>query len=472
MTPGVLRVTAADLELFAAASGDRNPLHVSPEYARRTPFGEPVVFGALAALAAFAHLPEQRERRLESVRLEFRGPLAVGASYGVELDGGQLRILDLGEPLLTADVTFGDRPALALADAPPSGRAEPSTGDRDDARGAWAPSLPHLRELLAQWRLPERGVDEAAAGALAWTSYLVGMELPGERATFWKLDLRVGVPALEFEAEVTRRDERVGLLELDARLGESAASIAAFVREDAPHADPARIAELLEDGPRLAGLVALVAGGSRGLGAALAQGLALSGARVVIVYRESRAEAARLRDAFETIEPVQGDAADARWCRDELRPLLAERGGLDLLVCNASPPIRPLALHPDALERFGGFVAESVRLVAAPLAVFADELEARGGTAVVVSSSALATLPPEWPHYVTAKAAVEGLAGWVAATHPRVRVLVVRPPKLLTDQMSSLLGRVGATRVEPVAAQIVRLLGTPRARAGAEVVEL
>jgi hypothetical protein len=38
--------------------------------------------------------------------------------------------------------------------------------------------------------------------------------------------------------------------------------------------------------------------------------------------------------------------------------------------------------------------------------------------------------------------------------------------------MSSLLGRVGATRVEPVAAQIVRLLGTPRARAGAEVVEL
>ena len=104
MTPGVLRVTAADLELFAAASGDRNPVHVSPEYARRTPFGEPVVFGALAALAAFAHLPKQRERRLESVRLEFRGPLAVGASYGVELDGGQLRILDLGEPLLTADV--------------------------------------------------------------------------------------------------------------------------------------------------------------------------------------------------------------------------------------------------------------------------------------------------------------------------------------------------------------------------------
>jgi NAD(P)-dependent dehydrogenase (short-subunit alcohol dehydrogenase family) len=473
VSPRELRVSAADMELFAAASGDRNPLHVSAEYARRTPFGEPVVYGVLGALAAFAHLPEQQERRLAEVRLEFRAPLAVDTSYAVELEEEEVRVLDLGRPLLTAEVAFADRRPRLLPDAPPSARRDPSVlVEREAAGGAWSPSLPHLRRLLGQWRLPERGIDEAAAAALAWASYLVGMELPGERATFWKLDLRIGPPAGEFTAEVTRRDERVGLLEVEARLGETSASIAAFVREDSPRADPARLAELLEEAPDLAGKVALVVGGSRGLGAAVAQALALRGARVLVVYRDSSAEAERLHDGSETIEPVQGDAGDAVWCRDVLRPLVAERGGLDLLVCNASPAIRPLSLDPEALDRFGRFVGESLDLVAAALAVFLDELEARGGTAVVVSSSALETLPPDWPHYVTAKAAVEGLAAWAAAAHPGVRMLVVRPPKLLTDQMNSLLGRVGASPVEPVAAEIVRRLGAPRAGAGAEVLNL
>jgi NAD(P)-dependent dehydrogenase (short-subunit alcohol dehydrogenase family) len=91
---------------------------------------------------------------------------------------------------------------------------------------------------------------------------------------------------------------------------------------------------------------------------------------------------------------------------------------------------------------------------------------------MIVSSSALTTLPPEWSHYVTAKSALEGLAAWAAAAHPRTRFVVVRPPKLLTDQMNSLLGRVGASRVEPVVAEILRRLGEPRSDSGPEVLDL
>src|SRR5437764_10321352 len=46
-----------DVADFAAATGDVNPLHVSADYAHRTPYGEPVVHGMLVALAALAHLP-------------------------------------------------------------------------------------------------------------------------------------------------------------------------------------------------------------------------------------------------------------------------------------------------------------------------------------------------------------------------------------------------------------------------------
>jgi len=492
--PPALRVSPTDMELFARASGDVNPLHVSAEYARRTPFGEPVVYGVLGALAACARLRERPGSALESIALEFLGPLSAGATYPVEAQEtestGELHVTDSGQLALKAQLAFARGSQRTLVEGRPEAREAPAAFDLEAldkglaVSGNWAPSLAHLRQLTQRWELSDRGIDELAAAALAWTSYLVGMELPGERATFWKLDLRIAsrgeAPSLPlpYTAEVTRRDERVGLVELAASLGDglATATISAFVRSDPPRSDLATLAPLLADAPDLTGQVAVVVGGSRGLGAALTQALALRGADVLLVYRDSAAEAARVRGSVNaaagTIEAVQGDAGDAAWCSDTLRPLVAARGGLDLLVCNASPPIRPLPLDPAGVDRFERFVLESLGLVVAPVSAFLDELDARSGTTLILSSSALTTLPAEWPHYVTAKAALEGLATWAAAAHPRTRFVVVRPPKLLTDQMNSLLGRVGASPVEPVAAEIVRRLGEPRSDSGPELVEL
>ena len=42
-------VTAEDIEKFAAVSGDTNPLHRDPEYAKKTRFGECIAHGMLSA---------------------------------------------------------------------------------------------------------------------------------------------------------------------------------------------------------------------------------------------------------------------------------------------------------------------------------------------------------------------------------------------------------------------------------------
>ncbi|MDB4931720.1 MAG: uncharacterized protein JWM10_4204, partial [Myxococcaceae bacterium] len=85
-TDGPVRFAAADLARFAAASHDVNPLHLSDAYARRTAFGERVVFGVLGALAALGRLAPRPGRALAKLSVEFAGPIFVGVDYAVDVD--------------------------------------------------------------------------------------------------------------------------------------------------------------------------------------------------------------------------------------------------------------------------------------------------------------------------------------------------------------------------------------------------
>jgi NAD(P)-dependent dehydrogenase (short-subunit alcohol dehydrogenase family) len=126
--------------------------------------------------------------------------------------------------------------------------------------------------------------------------------------------------------------------------------------------------------------LALVIGGSRGLGGALIAALASQGCEVLLNYRSSRGEAEALastvRDAGGVVTLAQGDASDPSWCR-VWRARLEERGGLDILLCNAIPPIRILGFALDSMSRFRKYVDDSLALVSTPLAAFLDLLDSQ-----------------------------------------------------------------------------------------------
>ncbi|MEV5748048.1 SDR family NAD(P)-dependent oxidoreductase [Actinoallomurus sp. NPDC052308] len=95
---------------------------------------------------------------------------------------------------------------------------------------------------------------------------------------------------------------------------------------------------------RLTGKVALVTGGSRGIGAAVAYRLAHEGADVAITYVSSDEQAQQVVTKIEATGrrgmAVQADAADPQAVVGAVDRVAAELGRLDILVNNAGIPGR------------------------------------------------------------------------------------------------------------------------------------
>lgn len=484
---GEFCITPSDMALFSAMSHDMNPLHTNSDYARRTPFGEPVVFGILAALASMQHTTPRPRQALSRVSLSFSNPLFVGINYRVLVEAADtqdnIEVLDGRRRMIECEFTYRDLPgptnnalpqARAIASrSVPAEWEEATLTETYTVAGDYMPSRQQVDQLIARWQLEDKGIKPAQIVALAWTSYVVGMEIPGKQAAYSRLEMSLAPdhPAstapYSYLVKLVRRDTRFNMLRLAAQLqlGEAVvadARIAAFLRSDSRTCSFEALEKWLSPSQALQGKVALVIGGSRGLGAALVGALASQGCTVLLNYSRSQREAEALRDSLiranGEVRLLAGDAADYDWCKQQSEHIAQEFDGLDFLICNASPSIRPLDFTANSLKRFHDFVDQSLRLVTVPLAAFLGPLIARNGRPVVISSIYAKSAPADFPHYVAAKCAIEGLVRSMISQTATSRSMLVRPPKLLTDQTNTPLGKQGAVIPEQIAAKVVSLL--------------
>lgn len=238
----------------------------------------------------------------------------------------------------------------------------------------------------------------------------------------------------------------------------------------------------MTDRMELHGLGALVTGASRGLGRALALGLARGGARVAAVARDAAALEALAAEARALGGEVHALPADLGARKRPARVALAAQalaGPLELVVHAAATlgpvPLRPLLDTPDDdLERaFALNVLGPWRLTRA----VAGGMALRGrGTIVVVGSDAAVVPYAGWGAYGASKAAVEQLARiWAAELAPAgVRVVVVDPGEMDTQMHAEAVPDADPAtlaRPEAVAARLLELLRDPlRSPAGARLV--
>ncbi len=121
----------------------------------------------------------------------------------------------------------------------------------------------------------------------------------------------------------------------------------------------------------LSGKVALVQGGSRGIGAAIVKRLAAEGAAVAFTYVSSEAKAQELQDSITSTGgkalAIKADSADAAAIRHAVSSTVEAFGRLDILVNNAGvlavAPLEDFTLEDFKLEDFDQTLAINVRSV-------------------------------------------------------------------------------------------------------------
>jgi 3-oxoacyl-[acyl-carrier protein] reductase len=219
------------------------------------------------------------------------------------------------------------------------------------------------------------------------------------------------------------------------------------------------------------GKVALVLGGSRGIGAAIVERLARDGAQVAFTYAASADSAQALRARIEgeggTTAAFQADSADADQIKGAIDQTLDRFDKLDILVVNAGV-LNLATVDQMSLDDFDRLVAINVRGVFAAIHHAAPHLTDGGRIVTIGSNTANRVGFPGGGAYAMTKAAVATLVrGAAIDLAPRaITVNNVQPGPTVTDMTDGLadfvkplipLGRMGETReIAGLVAYLVR----------------
>src|SRR6202049_2847410 len=163
----------------------------------------------------------------------------------------------------------------------------------------------------------------------------------------------------------------------------------------------------------LEGKVALITGGSRGIGAAIAKRLAADGANVAITYTKGADAAAALVKESERAGrkaiAIQADAADADAVKAAVEKTVATFGRLDVLVNNAGTAV-PKRFEETTLEELDRLIDINVRGTFVATQAALKHMQSGGRIIMIGSAAGERSLTPGLVPYSATKGAVKMFA--------------------------------------------------------------
>ncbi len=224
----------------------------------------------------------------------------------------------------------------------------------------------------------------------------------------------------------------------------------------------------------LAGKVALVTGGSRGIGAAIARRLAADGASVAVTYSKGADAAASVVKEIERgggkAIAIQADAADADAVRNAVERTVTTLGRLDVLVNNAGTAI-PKSFEETTLEEMDRVIDINVRGVFVATQAALKHMKSGGRIIMIGSAVGERVAAPGLVPYAATKGAVKMFSQALAREIGSRGITVnnVQPGPIDTDlnpaagdwaapqKAATALGRYG--RVDDIASMVAFVAG-------------
>lgn len=187
------------------------------------------------------------------------------------------------------------------------------------------------------------------------------------------------------------------------------------------------------------GRVAVVTGGSRGIGKGIARVLAAAGAKVLLAGRQEEQGRAAAREVGGHFFAV--DVSSAAGCRALVGEAQRLFGQLDILCANAGA-FPSCALEEMTEEAWDGLMAGNLRSTAFSVQAAAAAMRPRRYGRIVITSSITGPLTgyPGWSHYGASKAGQLGFMRTAALELARdgITVNAVLPGNILTEGIEAL----------------------------------
>jgi hypothetical protein len=464
-----------DQQRFASVSGDYNPIHMDALVARRTQAGAPVVHGiqlllwALDALAAAQpELPSLLKLRAQFSKFVYLHELAevvvtqqdathVRLNVSVEgLERAKFHC-ELGEAGENSAAWLEGLEEIPFSRVAMDVKFEEMAGRRGRLRFQMTPA-----DAAALFPAATRWLGARRVSALAASSHLVGMMVPGLHSIYGGLALSSCAyeEAEEFLAFwVEGTDERFRTVNQQITGGGWMGTVKSVARR--PPVAQATMESLagMVGTEEFAGSVALIVGGSRGLGELTAKLIAKGGGRTIVTWHRGRADAERVAGEIQ----AAGGACETL-AYDVRRPAAEQLAGLAEVPTHlyyfATPPI-----FRAQAELFVG--ARLKELLAVYVDGFWELARVLGNrqprlSLFYPSSVYVEERPAGMTEYAMAKAAGEALCRDMNVAPAPMHVTVNRLPRLPTDQTVSFFEEEMGDALETMAPIIREVQSWPK----------
>lgn len=191
----------------------------------------------------------------------------------------------------------------------------------------------------------------------------------------------------------------------------------------------------------LTGKVALITGGSRGIGAALVKAFAQEGAKVAFTYRSSATAAeALIAETEGELKAYQSDASDHEAAGELIKQIVADFGGLNILVNNAGITRDTLMLRMSE-DHWDDVMSNNLKSVF-NLSKHALRPLMKGGGGSIINMSSIVGVQGNagQANYAASKAGIIGFSKSVAKEmgSRNIRVNVIAPGFIQTDMTDEL----------------------------------